>query len=466
MKAISYISVFVLLTTISCTSGLYTGVEYDDIYFQASDRQLVAARTQAKRQIIENDLRSSEYYDNIYAADTLMSEEYYDAVGYYDDAVNNKGGTTIYNNYYDNYYDYSYASRLNRFYGNYFYPYWRDPFYYYPSISFSFGYPYYYSSYYYSPYYYSPFYYDPFYYDPFYYGYSGFYGSYYRPYRYYPYYSYYSPYYYGGGWSYYPGISDVSNSVVYGRRERQSNLSTRYNERLMPTSASSTVRREENLSKGSASDVSVRSSDIRRSDLPSSAARQNTRTSTSVNSAQDAARNSTTTTERRTSTNTTINRPEYNSVNRSYTPSYSNPRMSERPSYNNSRVNSNTRSNSDNRINSAAPARSNSNSNRGSTSISVERSRPSPTPAYRNSGSSYSVPSRESVQRSSGFSSGSGSSSRSSSSYSRGSSSGGGGYSVMPSSRSSSGSSGFSGSSGSSGSSRSSGGSSSSGGRR
>ena len=125
MKAISYISVLVLLTTISCTSGLYTGVEYDDIYFQASDRQLVAARTQAKRQIIENDLRSSDYYDNIYAADTLMSEEYYDAVGYYDDAVNNKGGTTIYNNYYDNYYDYSYASRLNRFYGNYFYPYWR-----------------------------------------------------------------------------------------------------------------------------------------------------------------------------------------------------------------------------------------------------------------------------------------------------------------------------------------------------
>ena len=83
--------VFVLLTTISCTSGLYTGVEYDDIYFQASDRQLVKARTKAKRQIIENDLRSSDYYDNIYAADTLMSEEYYDAVGYYDDAVNKKG---------------------------------------------------------------------------------------------------------------------------------------------------------------------------------------------------------------------------------------------------------------------------------------------------------------------------------------------------------------------------------------
>ena len=103
MKAINYISVLALLATMSCTSGLYKGVEYDDLYFQSSDRQAVAARTPASRRIVESDLKSADYYDNIYAADTLMSEEYYDAVDY-DDAVQSKGGgTTIYNNYYDNY---------------------------------------------------------------------------------------------------------------------------------------------------------------------------------------------------------------------------------------------------------------------------------------------------------------------------------------------------------------------------
>ena len=125
MKALSYISILALLVLGSCSSRLYTGVEYDDLYYLPSDRPVTAVHTPAKKQIGENTLKSEDYYDNIYAADTLISDEYYDAVDY-DDAIVNKGKDVNIYNYYDNY---SYAGRLNRFYGNYFYPYWRDPFY-------------------------------------------------------------------------------------------------------------------------------------------------------------------------------------------------------------------------------------------------------------------------------------------------------------------------------------------------
>ena len=38
MKALIYISLLALLTLGSCTSSLYTGGEYDDLYYTSSDK--------------------------------------------------------------------------------------------------------------------------------------------------------------------------------------------------------------------------------------------------------------------------------------------------------------------------------------------------------------------------------------------------------------------------------------------
>jgi hypothetical protein len=148
MKALNYISVFILLALMSCTSSLYTGAEYDDLYFLPSDQPVAAARKSAKKQIIEGNLKSEDYYNNIYAADTLVSDEFSDAVDY-DDAY---AYQNVYNSNNYNYYDnFSYSGRLRNFYGGSFYPYWRDPFYYswgYPSFYFGYGG--------YNPFFYSP----------------------------------------------------------------------------------------------------------------------------------------------------------------------------------------------------------------------------------------------------------------------------------------------------------------------
>ena len=164
MKALSQILVLVLLTLGSCTSRLYTGAEYDDLYFLSSDKPVVTAKQSVNEQIVEGTLKADNYYDNIYAADTLVSDQYSDAVDYNDANVyNNKN----YGGGYDYYDNYPYSGRLRRFYGNYFDPYWRDPFYSdwgYPSFGYGFGYggfPYSYN-----------------YYNP-YYGYGGLYGDYY-----------------------------------------------------------------------------------------------------------------------------------------------------------------------------------------------------------------------------------------------------------------------------------------------
>ena len=147
MKASYYIFGLALFTLASCSSGLYTGAEYDDLYYQSSDVPVTRVSAGVAQQVSEGDLRSDAYYDNIYASDTLVSQQCSDAVDS-DDAQ-------AYGNYYNyNYYDNSYAGRLNRFYGNYFNPYWRDPLYY--SMYPSFGFNYYYGGFSYS--YYEPFY--------------------------------------------------------------------------------------------------------------------------------------------------------------------------------------------------------------------------------------------------------------------------------------------------------------------
>jgi hypothetical protein len=108
MKAIRNISLLVLLMASACTSSLYTGIEYDDLYYLPSDKPLARAKTPVDRQVVEGNLQSQDYYDNIYAADTLVSDEYSEAVS--DDIINQE------NNYYG--YDNSYG---NDYFGNYSY---------------------------------------------------------------------------------------------------------------------------------------------------------------------------------------------------------------------------------------------------------------------------------------------------------------------------------------------------------
>ncbi|MZP65714.1 MAG: hypothetical protein GT597_06170, partial [Bacteroidales bacterium] len=84
MKASNYILGLALLTLASCSSGLYVGTEYDDLYYVSSDQPVTKARISDRNQISEGNLRSESYYDNIYAADTLVSDEYSDAVDYAD----------------------------------------------------------------------------------------------------------------------------------------------------------------------------------------------------------------------------------------------------------------------------------------------------------------------------------------------------------------------------------------------
>jgi hypothetical protein len=463
MKALSHILVFAMLTMGSCTSSLYTGAEYDDLYYSASDKPVVKTKPSVNEQIAEGTLKEGDYYDNIYAADTLVSDQYSDAVDYHD-AINNNNNN--YNNYgggYDYYNNYPYSGRLSRFYGNYFDPYWRDPFYSswgYPSFGYGFGFGYGYGGFPYYNNYYNPFYGDAYYgyggFGDYYGGYYGGFGSYYSPF--------YSPYgYYGGNYFHHEG----KNSVPYGRRERASTLSSRWNSN---TAAFGSSRRESYLSSGGNSGVARRTP----SGTQPISAGQRRPVSSDINSQmsgnsgerklnQDAIKGEnmrTNTTTQRSSANL---RPEYNTANRTYTPSYSNPRMSTRPSYNNSRVsngnnsgvnrNSSTVNNS--RVNNnpgsvRTPSNQNSyqnpgNSGKNSSSVnSVQRRYVSPS----DNSVRYSVPTRRSAESSSGYSSGSSynnssSGSRSSSSYSSGSSGSGSrsSYSSGSSSGSSSGAS-------------------------
>ena len=417
MKASHYILVLILFTLGSCTSSLYTGAEYDDLYYLASDEPVISARQYTNNQIVEQTLTSPDYYDNIYTADTLISDEYYDAVDY-DDAliINNNNYSSGYD-YYDNY---SYTGRLRRFHSNYFNPYWRDPFYFnygYPSFSYRFGYggfPYYgYNSY---------------YMDPF-YGYGGYYGDYYGSYYsgYYPGYyrgfgSYYSSYYspYGGSYSGSYIRNVENNSIPYGRRERPSSLSSSWNRNVSATGSS---RRDPYLSSDRNSDIRGRtssgtqqiSSDTRRTISPDIT--QQAVNPTNRILSQDPAVKGNVRTNVSTQNNAASARPEYNSTNRAYTPSYSNPRLSTRPSYNNSRVSEGTNSviNRSSTINNnrvttnpgtvRVPSTQSSNQNRSnvvrsnSSVNSVQRRTITPS----NSSVRYSTPSRSSSRISSGL---------------------------------------------------------------
>ena len=123
MKTYLYIIVLALFLLSSCSSSLYTSGEYDDLYFTPSDRVVYVQDNQG----VNQQYASLDELENIYDLDTLVAEDYVDAIGYDDDMAYYGDNNS---NVFDYYNGVSYASHINRFYGNYFDPYWRDPFYY------------------------------------------------------------------------------------------------------------------------------------------------------------------------------------------------------------------------------------------------------------------------------------------------------------------------------------------------
>ena len=94
MKTLSQILILAVLTLSSCTSALYTGAEYDDLYYRPSDQPVVNNKSSVNEQIAEGTKKGNDYYDNIYAADTLVSDQYSDAVDYDASDYNNDIITT------------------------------------------------------------------------------------------------------------------------------------------------------------------------------------------------------------------------------------------------------------------------------------------------------------------------------------------------------------------------------------
>lgn len=418
MKALFYILIPATIMVSSCaTGGLYLGGEYDDLYYSPSDKPVVNVQNNIAGQNIARNIQPDQYYDNIYSSDTLIADQYNDAVDFNSSMDYNKDNSAF--EYMD---DWSYSNRLRRFYGNYFDPYWRDPFYYswgYPSISFGFNYGYGY------PYFGNGFYnsfYNPFMYD---YYYGGYYGGYYS--------SFYNPYYYYGGMGYYPGYSyryNDNSSVPVGRRERYSTYTNNYNS-LSPSrkgtySSSSGISGESRRFQPGSQGVT---SESRRGESNLTNSRQSISTSATTSQTYQPRRDGSS-----VMSNSASTRPDYKSSNRTYTPSYNNPRMSTRPSYNNSRVSSGANNSGVQNTN-----RGNSNVNvyrsnpgnfngidRSNSSISHGQNRTTTTPARSGS---YSTPTRR-MDSGSGYSGGSynnsssgGSRSSTSSSFSSGSSS-------------------------------------------
>jgi len=167
MKSYLLLAILSIFILAGCSSTKSTA-DYDDVYYSTrSEKKKIKQETQVANPdyVTQNEDSSTDYYVEDYEAGEYVEyeeEPYYTEDGTYQTP---EGTAYVTNNYYDNgymyddYYDYSYASRINRFYGpsigfNYYSPcytgYYYDPWYYnywYPSFYFSFGwgwgYPYY-----------------------------------------------------------------------------------------------------------------------------------------------------------------------------------------------------------------------------------------------------------------------------------------------------------------------------------
>ncbi len=334
MKALVYIALITALLLSSCSSDLFVGAEHDDLYFRPSDQQVIVADTKDAEPAREQE--EQLYYDEVYNVDTLIADFYYDNHEKRYTAEDNVGQGDPFI-YYD---DFSYASRISRFHGNYFYPYWRDrwyspyritPFY----MGFGYRYPGF-SSYHMFGYH------DHFMmYDPFYYHHYGFHTPW--LWGHYPMYGhgfYSSHYYYGygvgyGGFYQTPRASARSTLPVQ-RRQTYSTVSSRYI--------------ADQSSRGAA--TSVAGTAIRRSgDMTTTTVAGSRRTATedaagrAVYQAQvDRGEVSASDAGRRVaaSSATNVSRPLYSTADRAYTPTYSSSRVATRPSYNTSRANAST----------------------------------------------------------------------------------------------------------------------------
>jgi hypothetical protein len=236
MKAIIYIALVTVLIFSSCSSNLYIGSEYDDLYYTPSVDKKVMSQSVVNDPIAGSQANSDLVYDNAYASDTLIAEQFNNASDYNDDVI-------LYDNNDQSAFEYSdglsYSGRLRNFYGNYFDPFWRDPWYY-GGMGFgsSFGYGFNYGYPYFGYGYMGSMYYDP--YDYYYGGYyGGLYGSYYGSY----YNSYYNPYY-----GYYSGRYNANyienSSVPIIRRDRYSTLSNSSSGNYSAGKSSSSVGNE------------------------------------------------------------------------------------------------------------------------------------------------------------------------------------------------------------------------------
>ncbi|HUS87032.1 MAG TPA: hypothetical protein VMW76_07325 [Bacteroidales bacterium] len=415
MKTYLYILLLTIFILSACSSSIYMSGEYDDLYYTPSDKQMYVQEYPANQDAYQ----SITEIENQYNLDTLIGDEYFDPSIYDDDLAYYD---TDRNSAFDYYSGGSYSRNLNRFYGNYFDPYWRYPYYGfgYNSFSYGFGYPYY---------------------NPFsYYGGYGGYGGYYDFYD--PYYSYYSyPYYrnsyHWGGYSPYYGYyspytySRVTDNTEIQRRRSYSTLSNNYNRNVgskatsLPTYGSR--RNAEALSSTNSATRRIASgSTVSNNAAANNRAINNDRALQSVQN-QNIRRTDQNVTSTRTS-----DKPVYNSADRTYIPTYTNPRMSTRPTYNTTVTKRNTSTGTNNRtIN-------NTSTNRGAVTNRSGNSRNSIINRSANSSSrsNYSTPIRSnntSISRSSSFNSSrsvsSGSAVRStssSSSRSSGSSSSGG----------------------------------------
>ncbi len=92
MKQFWYIIPAILVTASSCTSTSYTGASNDDLYYRPSEKPVTATQsTQTKS-------ADQTYYDNIFAADTLIADEYIPDNEYL--AYNAGSEAAVVNNYY------------------------------------------------------------------------------------------------------------------------------------------------------------------------------------------------------------------------------------------------------------------------------------------------------------------------------------------------------------------------------
>ena len=429
MKTYLYILLLTIFILSSCSSSIYMSGEYDDLYYTPSASQVYVQEYSANQDAYQ----SIAEIENQYDLDTLIGDEYFDPSIYDDDLAYYD---TDRNSAFDYYSGGSYSRNLSRFYGNYFDPYWRYPYYGfgYNNFSYGFGYPYY------SPYnYYGGYggyndFYDPFYsyYSYPYYRYSSYWGG-YSPYGYSSYY--YSPYIY----------SRASDNTEIQRRRSYSTLSNNYSRNPgskaanLPTYGSR--RNAEVLSStNSATRRTATGSTLSNNTATGSRATTNHKALTSVQN-QNVRRSDPTT----TSTTRTSDKPVYNSANRIYTPTYTNPRMSTRPTYNTTTTKRNTSTGGTTRS-----TIKNSSTNRGAVTNRSVNSGSSIINRSTNSSTrtNYSTPTRtnntgtsrsSSVNSSRSISSGSSIRSTSSSSISSGSSSSGGRSSSSSSSSSSSG---------------------------